>query len=173
MEWRGSRGGLRSFTPILDKIRDRAARGNAADAATWYQRAADIDPNWGKPLLKLGLAAAERGVARGADVALADLAAVGLVGVEQLRSAPALQRAGQFPAEVDGVTDAGVHAETAGRDDEMHRITRKQHAPLAVAVGDEAARRPFVRAQDLVGHIDAGRFADHRHRIPLPVSDRR
>jgi tetratricopeptide (TPR) repeat protein len=32
------------------------AKGETEEAVTYYQRAADIDPNWGKPLFKLGLA---------------------------------------------------------------------------------------------------------------------
>jgi tetratricopeptide (TPR) repeat protein len=32
------------------------AKGETDEAVTYYQRAADIDPNWGKPLFKLGLA---------------------------------------------------------------------------------------------------------------------
>src|SRR5262249_42178732 len=43
------------------------------------------------------LAPAERGVARRGDVALADLAPLGLVGGEQPRPAPAAQRAGELP----------------------------------------------------------------------------
>ena len=38
-----------------------AARGKSAEAATWYQKASASDPNWGKPLLKLGLSAMQRG----------------------------------------------------------------------------------------------------------------
>ncbi|MDH4065695.1 MAG: carboxypeptidase regulatory-like domain-containing protein [Acidobacteriota bacterium] len=32
------------------------AKGETDEAVTYYQRASDIDPNWGKPLFKLGLA---------------------------------------------------------------------------------------------------------------------
>jgi tetratricopeptide (TPR) repeat protein len=32
------------------------AKGETEEAVKYYQRAADIDPNWGKPLFKLGLA---------------------------------------------------------------------------------------------------------------------
>jgi tetratricopeptide (TPR) repeat protein len=38
-----------------------AARGNTDDAVKWYQKAAADDPNWGKPLLKLGLTALKKG----------------------------------------------------------------------------------------------------------------
>ncbi len=38
-----------------------AARGKTADATSWYQKASASDPNWGKPLLKLGLTALQNG----------------------------------------------------------------------------------------------------------------
>src|SRR3990172_430730 len=57
------------------------------------------------------LAAALRGVARGGDIALADLAALDFVGIQQLLPAPALQGAGELPREVDGIADTAVHAE--------------------------------------------------------------
>src|SRR5260221_12418078 len=66
------------------------------------------------------LAPALRGVGRGGDVAAADLAALDLVGGEELRPAPALEGAGGLPGEADGVADAAVHAEAAGGDDEAH-----------------------------------------------------
>ncbi len=37
------------------------AKGETDEAVTFYQRAADIDPNWGKPLFKLGLARLQKG----------------------------------------------------------------------------------------------------------------
>lgn len=37
------------------------AKGETDEAVTYYQRAADIDPNWGKPLFKLGLAKLQKG----------------------------------------------------------------------------------------------------------------
>jgi tetratricopeptide (TPR) repeat protein len=38
-----------------------AARGNTDEAIKWYQKASANDPNWGKPLLKLGLTALNKG----------------------------------------------------------------------------------------------------------------
>jgi tetratricopeptide (TPR) repeat protein len=38
-----------------------AARGNTDAAVQWYQKAAADDPNWGKPLLKLGLTSLKKG----------------------------------------------------------------------------------------------------------------
>jgi tetratricopeptide (TPR) repeat protein len=38
-----------------------AARGNSDAAVQWYQKASADDPNWGKPLLKLGLTSLKKG----------------------------------------------------------------------------------------------------------------
>jgi Tfp pilus assembly protein PilF len=38
-----------------------AARGKPDAALAWYQKASTTDPNWGKPLLKLGQSALQRG----------------------------------------------------------------------------------------------------------------
>ena len=38
-----------------------AARGNTDAAVQWYQKAAADDPNWGKPILKLGLTSLKKG----------------------------------------------------------------------------------------------------------------
>jgi tetratricopeptide (TPR) repeat protein len=38
-----------------------AARGNSDEAVKWYQKASADDPNWGKPLLKLGMTAMNKG----------------------------------------------------------------------------------------------------------------
>jgi tetratricopeptide (TPR) repeat protein len=37
------------------------ARGNTDEAINWYQKASADDPNWGKPLLQLGLSALKKG----------------------------------------------------------------------------------------------------------------
>jgi Tfp pilus assembly protein PilF len=37
------------------------AKGETDEAVKYYQRASDIDPNWGKPLFKLGLAKLQKG----------------------------------------------------------------------------------------------------------------
>lgn len=47
---------------VLSALGDvRAARGDTAGAATWYERAASADPFWGAPLYKLGRLAMDRG----------------------------------------------------------------------------------------------------------------
>jgi predicted TPR repeat methyltransferase len=38
-----------------------AARGNTDEAVKWYEKASADDPNWGKPLLKLGLTSLNKG----------------------------------------------------------------------------------------------------------------
>jgi Tfp pilus assembly protein PilF len=39
----------------------QAARGNPADAMKWYEKASTTDPNWGKPLLQMGMTALKSG----------------------------------------------------------------------------------------------------------------
>ena len=37
------------------------AKGQADEAAKWYQKAIDLDPTWGKPMLKLALVQVNKG----------------------------------------------------------------------------------------------------------------
>ena len=43
------------------------AKGETDEAAKWYQKAADTDPNWGKPVFKLALVALNKGDKEGAS----------------------------------------------------------------------------------------------------------
>ena len=43
------------------------AKGETDEAAKWYQKAADLDPTWGKPIFKLGLVQLNKGDKDGAD----------------------------------------------------------------------------------------------------------
>src|SRR4029077_19346890 len=52
-------GGSKELLLTLGEI--EAARGNPDEAVKWYQKASADDPNWGKPLLKLGLTALNKG----------------------------------------------------------------------------------------------------------------
>src|SRR5277367_6681589 len=60
-----------------------------------------------------------------------------LIAIEESRSAPALDHTSQFPRQVEGVTDARVHAETAGWNDEMYCVTCKEDATLAIVLRDK------------------------------------
>jgi Tfp pilus assembly protein PilF len=42
------------------------AKGETDEAVKYYQRAVDIDPNWGKPLFKMGLAKLQKADTAGA-----------------------------------------------------------------------------------------------------------
>ena len=37
------------------------SKGQADEAATWYQKASDLDPTWGKPIFKLALVQLNKG----------------------------------------------------------------------------------------------------------------
>ena len=50
-----------------------------------------------------------------------------------------------LPAEIDGVLDAGIHAESAGRREQVHGISGKVNPAIAVPVRHQRiARRPFA-----------------------------
>jgi tetratricopeptide (TPR) repeat protein len=53
-----------------------AARGNPDEADKWYSKASADDPNWGKPLLKLGLTALNKGDKTGAAARMQRVIAV-------------------------------------------------------------------------------------------------
>ena len=59
----------------------------------------------------------------------------GAVAVEQRVGRPAAGDQGELPAQVVRVHDPGVHALTAGRGVDMHRVTGQQHAAAAVGAG--------------------------------------
>src|SRR5205807_7780477 len=79
-----------------------------AGRGTFGRVIADIRPPHRTPL-----APAERGKARGRNVVLADLATLDLVSRQELRSAPAGERRGELPRQIDGIADAAVHAKPA------------------------------------------------------------
>ena len=107
-----------------------------------------------------------RRIARRADIALADLAALDLVGREQIRATPAGKRRRKLPRQIDGVADAGIHAEPAGRDDEMHRVAGEEDAALAITIGEQKILPPRRAGQ----HLVFDRNADGPLRTPLFIS---
>src|SRR4051794_38291027 len=76
----------------------------------------------------------ERGVLRGPEVALCDLASLDLVRRQQAGAAPALERARQLPREVGGVADPRVHPESALRNDQVRGVPGDEDAAVAVPV---------------------------------------
>ena len=98
--------------------------------------------------------------ARGGDVADTDRSALLLVAIEQAGTAPALDRAGQLPRQIESVTDAGVHAEAAGRNDQMHRIAGQEDAAIAVALGHQKMMPPRDHMADLEVAGEADQITD-------------
>ena len=86
-----------------------------------------------------------------------------LVAIEQRAAAPALLESGDLPANVDAVGDPHVHAKPAERGMKVTSIANQKHPSVAIAVGQQPARDPFVRAEDFVWQVDAGGSADRRH----------
>ncbi len=81
---------------------------------------------------------------------------------EQGRPAPALDRGGELPAEIDGVAHAGVHAEPARRRVLVHAVAGEEDVAVVEPVGDELAAGPAQRRDDLVGDVVAQGAADRR-----------
>jgi hypothetical protein len=85
---------------------------------------------------------ARGGPSRCRDVADPDRAALPLVAVEQAGTAPAFDHTGEFPGQVESVTNTGIHTEAASRNDQMHGIAGHEDAAIAVALGDQQMMAP-------------------------------
>jgi Tfp pilus assembly protein PilF len=70
----------------------KSTSGAAADAARWYQKAADADPSWGKPRYKLGLLAMASGDRAAATRFLNDVLSVDPVSPEAALARTALEQ---------------------------------------------------------------------------------
>jgi tetratricopeptide (TPR) repeat protein len=68
------------------------ARGNRDAAVQWYQKAAADDPNWGKPLLKLGLASLGKGDKADAAAKMQRVLAVDPLSPEAAQARKALEQ---------------------------------------------------------------------------------
>ncbi len=89
-----------------------------------------------------------REFARSTGVAKRDRQPLGFVAGEQASAAPALHHGCKFPGQVRGVIDAGIHAEAAGRREQMHRVARKQHAAIGEFLGHQRNSRGPGRMPD-------------------------
>src|SRR5262249_17247982 len=69
------------------------------------------------------------------------------------------------PGEIDGIADARVHAEAAGRHEEMARIASKEAARGAVAFRDKLTRQPLLRREELDLEVGADGAADKIERV--------
>ena len=84
--------------------------------------------------------------------------ALRLVTRKQSLAAPALRHRREFPSEIRGIVDAGIHAETARGAEKMHRVARQHRAPATVGIGHQRATgNPFPVAQNLEGNVVAHR----------------
>ena len=101
-----------------------------------------------------------RVVHREARDLLGDRLALDLVGVEHAGVGPAGEVRRQVPREVERIGDAGVHAVAGVGHPQVCRIAADQHAPVAKALGHQAAAGPVFLAQDLV--LEVGADAEDR-----------
>ena len=64
-------------------------------------------------------------------------------------AAPSFQYRRQFPAEIDRIGNAGVHAQSACRRQLMDGVPREEDAALRIAVGDHASPGPDAGTKPL------------------------
>ncbi len=69
-----------------------AARGKTADATSWYLKASASDPNWGKPLLKLGLTALQSGDRANAATMMQRVVAVDPTSAEAIQAKTVIEQ---------------------------------------------------------------------------------
>lgn len=69
-----------------------AARGNTDAAVQWYKKASADDPNWGKPLLKLGLTSLKKGDRTDAAAQLQRVMAVDPTSAEAVQARTAMEQ---------------------------------------------------------------------------------
>ena len=62
---------------------------------------------------------------------------------------------GQKPGEIGGIGNAGIHAVAGIGHPQMRGVAADEHAPVAKAVGDQAAADPVFLAEELVFEIGA------------------
>ena len=86
---------------------------------------------------------------------------LGLIAVEQMRSAPAFDHRRQLPAQVDRIAHAGVHAKAAMRAVLMHRITGQKHPAASKAGGHQATTGPGQGRYDFVLHRTSELLPEH------------
>ena len=70
----------------------KRAKGETDEAAKYYQRAADLDPTWGRPWYKLGLLAVDRGDKESAVQLMERVIAVDPVSAEAIQAKTALEQ---------------------------------------------------------------------------------
>ena len=96
--------------------------------------------------------------ARRAGVAITDRLALGLIRLEQLGASPPLRSCRKLPGQVGAVVDAGIHAEAAGRREQMRGIARDHDAPGLVAFSDQRLTGiPGLVADDVHRYVRADR----------------
>ncbi len=75
---------------------------------------------------------------------------------------PAVVDRGEFPAEIDGIANPGVHAQTAVRRRDVHGVAREQHAAAAIVIRHHAPPDPVPELHDLERDIAADSAAQFR-----------
>jgi hypothetical protein len=101
-----------------------------------------------------------------ADVSVSDRPPLGVIGRQQILAAPSFKHCRELPAKVDGVADAGIHPECAGRRQLMNGVAGEKNSALRIALGHHAAARPHAGAEPF--HLE--RQAERAAQIALAVN---
>src|SRR5204862_377443 len=83
------------------------------------------------------------------------------------RPAAALDRCIELPRKIDGIADAAVHAKPTGRDDEMRRVTRDEHATLAIALRQQQVLLPLAHIKRVELERQADGLGKQRHHVGI------
>src|SRR6185437_7521181 len=95
------------------------------------------------------------------DIADRDRPPFRRVAFEEMRAAPAVDTRIELPGQIDGILNAHIHAEAAGRRRQMRGIAGNEDAAFAEIVGDQRTPHPGQYTENLVIEIEASSAADH------------
>lgn len=93
--------------------------------------------------------------------------ALGLVAGQQVFPAPARQRGGYLPAQVDGIADSRIRAESAFRPSQVGGIAGQQDPVQPIAFGHDHMPGPGLGLDDLDLHVHAQRGQHGRQGVDL------
>src|SRR5262245_7966090 len=69
------------------------------------------------------------------------------VAVEQFRSAPSVKHGGEFPADINGIANSRIHAETSRGPAQVRGIAGEKHAAFLIAFGDYTVAGPRTNSE--------------------------
>src|SRR5436190_12141451 len=83
----------------------------------------------------------------------ADLAALGLIALDEMRPTPTFVNGRELPAEIDEIPEAGIHAKPAVRRHHVHCVACEHDPATAVVIGHKMPPDPVPELHDLEWRI--------------------